>query len=518
MQVFISYARSDDLLPPGFEKEKGFVTSLENLLKWEFSQFGGPRPTLWRDTHRIEGGDAFKPEILRSLDGSDMLLVILSRNWLDSEWCRRELEVFAKRWERLEGADGAHRRIVWACKQFVPLTRRPALLQDKEGYDFFTRERDAVEGHEQEFFSRGAARDERYWEVTHRLARYLWNQAAEHRDAGDTPAGLDPQGPETPSKAESGNGSAPKANRTVYVAKPAADMREPYQRIVKELEGRNFRVVPRADELIPADESATDFIDGALAEADLSIHLLGESEGFGGIVPLQLLRAGERAQRGPLDDKPFYRVLWAPRVLSDEGGAVSGSRDPLAVVGKFAMQLASDKIDGDSLSKFVDFLIRHVDRTTTPSDDFDRLEADMRVYVYHQRQDFDYARLVKNRLRDRQIDILPTVFAGDAAEIDALHRNHLQECDGVVLVWARAPDSWVYARARELRSWLELGRTREFAVRGLIAAPPPGDEKRDLLDFPPRKEIDITIDLTKFDEPPPEEIDKLIKAVRPAAP
>jgi hypothetical protein len=547
VQVFISYARNDDQLPRGFEGKQGFVTYLHNQLEYEFKEFGNPRPRLWRDTHAIDGGDAFGPVIEENLDKSDMLLVVLSRNWLDSSWCREELERFGRRWRQSEGLDRARERIVFLSKHHIPIANRPELLQGKTGFDFYVFDQEAGQRHEEEFFKRGEPRDGRYFDRVAAVASYLWRYAERLTNASSSIPEKEPEKQDnrgSPRIGKSGAGgsviddepggsatangrdpnSKPAPSRIVYVAKPAADMRQAYERVVAELEGRGFGVVPEKGAAIPSDEKATSFIDAALKSADLSIHLLGEKEGYrpedadAPIMPLQLARAAARpAAKG---DRPFYRIIWAPRSLAaeDESETAVSIRDPLAVVEKFGAQLPSDKIDGDSLSKFVDFLIQHVDRTTMPSDDFDRLEADMRVYVYHQRQDFDYARLVKNRLRERQIDILPTVFEGDAAQIDALHRNHLKECDGVVLVWARAPDSWVYARSRELRSWLELGRKREFAVRGLIAAPPPGDEKKDMLDFPPRKEIDITIDVTKFDDPPPEAIDKLIKAVRPAAP
>ena len=49
-QIFLSYARDDDLLPPNLPPGKqasGFVTALHNQLLYEFRNQGGERPELW---------------------------------------------------------------------------------------------------------------------------------------------------------------------------------------------------------------------------------------------------------------------------------------------------------------------------------------------------------------------------------------------------------------------------------------------------------------------------------------
>ncbi|MEI9983415.1 MAG: hypothetical protein WDN69_09550 [Aliidongia sp.] len=84
----------------------------------------------------------------------------------------------------------------------------------------------------------------------------------------------------------------------VYLAKPASDMNDEYQTVVRELRGHGFAVVPDPEQDLPNDGAvATGIIRAALARATLSIHLVGEKRGFkpdgidDGIVGFQLTEA-----------------------------------------------------------------------------------------------------------------------------------------------------------------------------------------------------------------------------------
>lgn len=82
IQIFLSYARKDELVPPDMPAGKGFVTCLREQLLFEFSQRGAPEPVIWRDKHRIERGDQFDPILKDGIESSDILLVVLSPNWM----------------------------------------------------------------------------------------------------------------------------------------------------------------------------------------------------------------------------------------------------------------------------------------------------------------------------------------------------------------------------------------------------------------------------------------------------
>ncbi len=495
-QIFVSYARNDDL-PPLDGEGRGFITTLLKHLEFHFTCFGEPTPLIWRDKRAIARSEQFDPIIEKGVQDSDLLLVVLSNNWIHREFCRRELELFQQRWHK-EGDEAVKRRIIVAGKNHIEPAARPALLQGQEGYLFYAPDEENPSRF-REFFVRGKAREE-FHERTQELAEDIWRRACEHEH-------LPP-----PSSAMTGQAWTPVASsgRKIYLAKPAADMRAPYARLVDELQQRGYAVAPAPDADIPPDASAKDFIRAALDGAELSIHLLGAKAGWAPeecepVVPLQLKLAAEAQSR---------RIIWAPRILVDEHAQAidADARDPFAVLAKFDRKVDSDTVEGSEISAFAQFVIQHLDKNVPPVPDIEVIEPNARVYLYHRPEDTQYAVEIAKALEQRGIQPVFPAFEGDPAELAALHRQELADCDAVVLCWAKAAEVWVKSQSRELKNWRELGRDKRFACRGLVAGPPPGDRKNLLLQLPPRNEIDVVVDLTGFEKPLPEALDPLILA------
>ena len=133
--IFISYSRDDDLPPPDQPDRKGFVTFLDDAVRFEFKDLGPERPKVWRDTRRIADGDQFTPEIEEALKNASLLLVVLSPNWMASHWCRRELDTFA----RYHGPGGLRERVVVVGKRHVDPDLRYCRVRMDSGSTFATR-------------------------------------------------------------------------------------------------------------------------------------------------------------------------------------------------------------------------------------------------------------------------------------------------------------------------------------------------------------------------------------------
>jgi hypothetical protein len=524
IQIFISYARDDDKPAPDLPETKGFVTFLREMLAYEFSKLGASRPKIWRDTNRIAQGDQFEQMIEEAVAQSSILLVVLSQVWMARDFCQRELKSFAERW-REEGPEGIRSRIVVVGKRYVDPDKRPSLLQHQQGFEFYSMNDPDDVGFELEFYSRGRIRDPRFETRMEQLAAYLWRKA--ERFAGGKAEPPQPAQPASlPPAASMDVAPQPKpasANgRTIYLAKPADDMRENYSRIGKELEGRGYVVVPNVESELPRDSSALAYIDTALAAAELSVHLVGEKPGFAPddvklerIVKLQLTRAAARvpaaADTSGKAQQSFRRIIWAPRLLesNNEPSDALVERDPLAVLAQFDRQLPTDKIEGDSLSKFVDFLTQHLLLIAPPIVMPDPIQADTRLYLCHSEQDAEYVGDLAEALQQRQIEIVYPAFEGSERELQSFHRQQLALCDAVALCWASAPEVWVRAHASELRDPHGLGRTKPFAYRSVVTGPPPGTRKKVKGLFPPR-EIDFVVDLIDKGRPSPEMLDQLV--------
>lgn len=508
VQIFISYARDDDDPPPEGPETAGFVSTLHDQLLFEFKRLGHPRPKLWRDTKKIEKADQFASRIVQAINESSLLLVVLSTNWMASDWCQRELKAFAERWR----GDSARERIIVVSKRYVDRDRRPSLLQGQTGYDFFRRPGDPSAGElEQEYFSRGRARDPRYYDVIEELAGVLWRMA-ERRGAKPGEKMRIPQ--------DLVRVPVPEHNgRTVYVAKPASDMQAAYDSVVKELVGSGYAVVPDPAADIPGNSSALAFIDAQLAQAEISVHLLGEKNGFTPedhekpIVGLQLARAAEREARcadsAEANGSRFRRILWAPKTLAEDATANPVERRPEVVLLNFTDPVATDKLVSDNRTNFVSFLKDYLVSTAPPKSVPQVAAEGSRIYLAHKLEDADYATEIVNLLEARQVTTLLPAFEGPPREVDDFNRNLMKDCDTVVVCWATAPEVWARAEASRLRDWKLLGRNAKFSCRSVIAGPPPLGRKKDAKRMFPRTDIDLVIDLTSSSHPTPEALDPL---------
>src|SRR5262249_8714816 len=153
------------------------------------------------------------------------------------DFCQRELKAFAERW-RDEGPEGIRSRIVVVGKRHVDPDKRPSLLQHQQGFEFYSMNDPDDIGFELEFYSRGRIRDPRFETRIEQLSAYL-GRKAERLAGGRTEPQPPPQAPLSPligvpvdvKPQTQTNG------RTLYLAKPADDMRENYARIARELAG-----------------------------------------------------------------------------------------------------------------------------------------------------------------------------------------------------------------------------------------------------------------------------------------
>ncbi len=513
VQIFISYSRDDNQPPPAPTDRKGFVEYLQNYLNHQFRDAGPLRPTFWRDEDQIADGEPFPRRLADELDKSAFLLVVLSQNWLNSGFCRQELEIFRScRKARNEPID---ERIILVEKSPVELTDRPAGLPVANGYRFYRLTERPVSPVEH-FFVRGEP-DAQYWQIADELFAYLSRAVTR----------IAKEGPTAP---PSSNG------RVVFVAKPASDMREHYHRLVAELTGKGYSVVPPHGDEIPSDGSAQAFIEAALAKAEVSIHLLGESEGpkpegLREIVPLQLALAAaritaSRANGGSADPR-FYRIVWAPKIFQPDprSGSTTLQRDPHDVLARLGAECDTDKIFGNDFGSFREMLVSYLDRLdrpadAAPEDDVKPMagQSTEKLFVLHDEKDRDLARRLKRALLQYNVEVVLPVRDGDEVKRNALNLDYMRACYGVAICWGLTTEYWTRAQAHQFDSWRELGRNSNWEPRGIVLGPPLDSSfKVEFQEDGPPSEINAVVVVQDLQSISPDELRKLLPRRPPAS-
>jgi TIR domain len=472
--VFVSYAHDDDLQLSASKDEKGFVTFFCEMLRTKLRDLGAARIRIWLDRQRISDGDQFEGKIDDGLHRAQILLVVMSNNWLSRPYCRKELDEFVEL-RRTAGIDNVAERVVVIGKGHVDRLKRPPLLQTQEGFLFFARDDQNDVADVKPFFNRGDACDDRFYDRRDDLAAFLQRRVDRIAAGAGTGAVAVPGQP-----IASPNG------RTIYLAKPAADMEGAYSRLAFELQGKGYTVLPEVNSDIPKNAAVRDYVKTALEKAEVSVHLVGEKRGFipedelDPIVKLQLAFARERASRSAnLSESVFRRIVWAPKILDvpDRPPDAVIERDPLKVLERFDGQIPADKIDGDILSKFVEFLFQYLAETAPRPVPKTPANGKLEVYLAYHDADEDYAGAIVAALRGSPMKIqIPA--AGADAETRRYNDDLLVNCDVVTLCWANASEVWVRSEADRLKDWEALGRKQQFARRALIAGPPPAPHKR----------------------------------------
>ncbi len=368
--LFISYRRADNRPPPDVPKAEGYITHFCRQLYWELDNAGLAADSLWIDRNQLEPADKFTEVIQQQLQNSDILLAILSNGYVSSGWCCEEVDYFAQRLRDVPDAE-RKRRIFRVDKHEVADADLPEALQNLQAVRLY--EKDPESGVEREFYYRGKLRRPTpYREAINELAIAIRKRIQElglvRRTQGPGMVAAAHAAAEPLAHAPPERAAAPGNGRTVYVAMPAFELEEQHTTLVRELRGRGFRVVPEG-ELPRRGEAALAAVRAGLAEAELSVHLLGEKMGFQpeeltvGIVTLQL--AGGRRAR-PRARPGFRRLIWAPKIMPDGEERQRRQRDPLAVLARYDACLPTDEVDGDTTARFNDFVVQTLRGRVSP--------------------------------------------------------------------------------------------------------------------------------------------------------
>ncbi len=406
--IFISYAHLDN--KSGWVD--AFHASLENWLG-----VLGVKARIWRDA-KLRGDDLFSDEILDQLKSSALLLSIVSPNGMKSNWCEKERQKF----EQYAEANGGFR--IGNVARALKVVMTPAdgdahrSLFGAIGYEFF--EKNSQSGRYDHYLPTETKFEKRVDQLAQDIKELL------------------------PAVAPA---AAQTSKPAVYVAEVSSDLQADRTKVADQLTAWGFRVVPSGG-LHDDSQLLRSSIEGALADAVLSVHLFSEKRGA---IPGEEEKSLPVIQYELANARKLDRIVWIspgkqPHASIDaalrEGSAqglerlegqqtVEDLKDFLAAKLNGLNENAS-KIAGPKLNVYV--------ICDSPDNPFSDDAADR-----------DHALQLKSYLDSRGCCVwFPPGNVSDQGERDKDHLETLKMSDAVILYWGVAKEPWFRGTLRAL--------------------------------------------------------------------
>jgi TIR domain len=442
--VFVSYAHVDNDPDPGVPE--GWVTTLVNVLRKRLAQRLGRAESfqLWKD-EALRGNAPFSDDIMAAIQSSATLLVILSKGYLLSPWCARELEVFRT---AVTGKLDADKRIFVIERDKVARTERPAAFAGVLGYCFW----EDGKGKAPRTFGDpqpDPLRDRDYYEMLNQLSYELAGQIERLRPKD--PAVMAPKSSPPPPS------SPPLA--TVFLAEVTDDLKKRRDSVKQYLSQAGLRVLPEG--WYPRGTDA--FRDAStrdIAEAKLFVQLLSELAGTRtpdlptGYNGLQY----ELAQKA---GKPIFQ--WRPVLDVAEIDEEDHRR---------LLEGATVYVEG--IEEFKARVVREATaKPKEPPEPDQRGQDDVFVFVNAESADRALAQAVSDSLNRLGIENdLPLWDGVSDQDFRKDLESKLQVCDAFLLIYGAGNNPvWVRAQLDESRR-ARATRKKPFQVIGIYEGPP----------------------------------------------
>jgi hypothetical protein len=467
-EIFLSYARVDDEIPPAAGDCVGWVKYFYQNLWCELRQRVSGDLQFWRDVNDIEPDGDFAREIEKALQQAVVMVAVLSPNYVKRPWCLRELGDFAK---ASPSADAAPRseQIFKILKNHISEDDLPVALRNRgRGYSFF--EVDPEKNIVESYFVAGKLRD-----------RYEQAYLAKINELAERIRGRLPKLLAVPPVA-----GTPPPSRFVFVAPPpsSSTVMEIYRVLTKQLETEGFGVLPPPGDHFPDTlVDAKTLVAEALVGAELAIHLIGESGGktcdgaIEPMVPMQL-----RLSHAAVTERPeLGRLIW----FTDKPAANSSVHAELlraladCDATRAPLLPGRDEIVSGTYDSFFGLVQRTLQRAV-PAPPQGAIQTGKTLYIVAADEDVDFARVdLRAALRGLGIEAEVPLPRNRPKDVRDKHETmRLQAADAVLVLWGAKGVDWVEDQLFRFRKqWQSLGRSRPFDDLALGVVDPNSEEK-----------------------------------------
>jgi hypothetical protein len=486
-EVFISYSHRDNVAP--FEGEPGWVQEFERALKTFLTEVLGREPAIFRDT-KLPRDQPFPDVLVERLTSVKAFVCVMSPNYVNSEWCGRELSTFLEEAK----AEGGPTSILKVVKVPVELPDQPDAIRDLLGFELFR-----VDPDNEMFVPMSPAMDpstktdyvKKLYEICQTMSKVLVH---EREGAGSEP----------PRATEVTDLSAGK----IFLAETTFDLKRQHSDLKRDLVRHGYQVVPDRNPPYLASELET-FVREQLAGCRLSVHLIGHSYGMvpegasESIVKLQNTLAVDFSQSAPL-----RRVLW----IGGNGGAADERQ------GKFIAELREDNrahegadlLEG-SFEEVKTVIYRRLAPEPESSPGGDPGSETQRVYVVCDQADERDGERACQSLEDYLyavgFEVIPSEFGADPKEWLTDHLETLASSDGVLIYHGAGNTFWLRKMTRYVDQVKGYGRKRPLLATAVYLAPPLTPDKQ-------RYRTRVAIVLTESGPRDPKILDEFVREIQ----
>jgi TIR domain-containing protein len=473
--LFISYAHIDDQPPmPG---EQGWITRFHTTLAAFLSTRLGREAKIWRDK-KLQGNDVFANEIIDRFKQSAVLVSIVTRRYLKSEWCTREVREFCQSAQQTGGlAVGNKLRVFKVITAPVDIREEeslPAPMRDVLGYEFYT-VKDGVP------LAFDPAYGQEYKELLfQKVARLAW-------DVAQLLEILEARRSTSDSKGNNVVGELP-SKPAVYLAECSYDRKKERGLLEGELKRLGYPVFP--DKQLPTDEAEyIAAVESLLARCSLSIHLVGE--GYGTVPNGPTLKSVGMHQNelaaARYKSDGLKRLIWLPQGTRSDQAPQQAFIE--ALHRDADAQLGADLIAGsiEELRAAIHATLRKIEQPEQKGDvngtEAAAGENSKLIYLICDEQDRKATVPVRKLCKQLGFEVELPAFKGDASEVRKANQQLLRNCDAVLLFYGAGDEAWKRTVDNDLKKMAGYRDGRPLLAKCIYLAEPRTSDKEDLIDM-----------------------------------
>lgn len=463
--IFISYAHNDNQAL--LEGQRGWIDNFHQALEKRLQVHLGAKARIWRDP-RLQGNEYFADTLVEQIPRVAILVSVLSPSYINSEWCRREMELFCRVASETGGVRlGNRARIFKVEKINVPLGKHPAELQGMTGYAFYYIDEKANRARELSPESGPHAIE--YWQKIDDVAQDLTSLLEEMKRVSVGREGTLPTQPDVPATSD---------QPVIYLAETSSDLAPQHDRIKRELQERGNIVLPNRPLPLNGPE-LQQTVREYLKACQLSIHLIGANYGVipeaadRSLICLQNELAAERSK-----DNSFSRLIWMPEGLEAKEERQQNfikylKNDQTAQQGADLLETSIEE-----LKTYIQDKLRPAPKPP-PAKITDDDEGPLRIYLICDTQDYDDIASLEDYFYNQGFEVTVPLREGDEAEVREDHKESLLMCDAVLIFYGNGSEGWLRTKLRDLQKIAGYGRTKPMLAKGIyVGGPETGSKQR----------------------------------------